>query len=78
MTNSSKPQRPNTGVLFKNTRKEKDTQPDLRGVVNAGGITYDLAAWKKMDKNGNPFYSLSVKTQMVQEHEEKQEQDAII
>ena len=48
------------GVLFKNTRKEKDSHPDYNGSINVGGTEMWLSAWIKQGKNG-PFMSLSVK-----------------
>jgi uncharacterized protein (DUF736 family) len=51
----------NRGALFRNTRKEKDTHPDHNGSINVEGHDYWLSAWIKTDKNGNKFFSLSVK-----------------
>jgi uncharacterized protein (DUF736 family) len=51
----------NRGALFKNNRKEKDTQPDYTGSLNVGGVDHFLDAWLKTDKNGNKFMSVSVK-----------------
>ena len=49
-----------TGVLFKNTYKKKDNQPDQRGVVTFTGTEYRIAGWNKSDKNGNPMISFSI------------------
>ena len=35
----------NSGALFKNNQKEKDTQPDMSGVLNVEGTEYRVAAW---------------------------------
>lgn len=48
----------NTGVLFKNTNKSKETHPDYKGRVNVNGKEMDIAAWIKQGKNGS-FLSLS-------------------
>jgi hypothetical protein len=49
----------NSGVLFKNDRKEKESQPDFTGKINVGGTEYQLAAWVKEGQKGK-FYSLRV------------------
>lgn len=51
----------NSGVLFKNDRKEKDTHPDYKGSINVDGTEYWLSGWKKQSKDGTPRLSLSLK-----------------
>lgn len=53
-------QREGGGSLFKNAKKEKETQPDYRGDLLVGGVTYELSAWIKQGKNGK-FMSLAAK-----------------
>ena len=50
-----------TGSLFKNSRKENDNHPNAKGEAKIGGVIYEVAAWTKKDKNGNPWQSLSFK-----------------
>jgi len=50
----------NKGALFKNDRREKDTQPEYTGKINVDGTEYWLSAWVKDGKKGK-FFSLSVK-----------------
>ena len=50
-----------TGSLFKNTRRTKDTHPNLTGSLRLGGQDYWLSAWTKTDKNGDKWLSLAVK-----------------
>jgi uncharacterized protein (DUF736 family) len=57
----------NSGAIFKNDRKEKETHPDLGGILNVEGKDYYINAWKKTSKAGTPFYSLSVKLKEVKE-----------
>lgn len=52
-------QRENSGVLFKNDRKEKDTHPDYKGRIDIGGTEYWLSAWLKDGAKGK-FMSLAV------------------
>jgi uncharacterized protein (DUF736 family) len=48
------------GVLFKNTRKTKDSQPDYRGSCEIEGVEYWIAGWKKVPKSGgDSFLSLA-------------------
>jgi uncharacterized protein (DUF736 family) len=51
----------NSGVLFANDKREKDTHPNMTGKINVDGVDYWLSAWTKTSKNGNKFLSLSVK-----------------
>jgi hypothetical protein len=52
----------NRGVISKNTRKELDTHPDIRGQINVDGTEYWLDGWLKQRTDGSgSFYSLSVK-----------------
>lgn len=48
------------GVLFKNNRRVKDTQPEYTGNVQVGGQEYWLSAWVKTSKDGSKFFSLSL------------------
>jgi hypothetical protein len=59
----SKPQRPNSGILFKNNRKtEVDTNlPDYTGSINVDGVgEFYLNAWIKQGPK-QKFMSLSLK-----------------
>jgi hypothetical protein len=52
-------QRPNSGVLFKNDRKETERHPDYVGTIDVGGMEFSLSAWIKQGARGK-FMSLSV------------------
>jgi uncharacterized protein (DUF736 family) len=51
----------NTGSLFKNDRKEKDTHPDYKGSALINGVDHWLDAWINEDRNGNKYMSLKLK-----------------
>ncbi len=55
-------QRDNSGVLFENDRKEKDTHPDWKGKAMIGGKMYWVSMWNKEGRNGD-FYSLAFQPQ---------------
>ena len=51
-------QRDNSGSIFKNNRKEKDTQPDYTGKALIDGKEKSISMWIKEGKSGK-FFSLS-------------------
>ena len=58
--------RDNTGVLFKNDRKEEPKHPDYKGSLIVGGQEYWLSAWIKEGKSGK-FMGLALSPKEVQE-----------
>lgn len=54
-------QRDNSGSLFVNDRKEKDTHPDRSGKVMVGGVMYYISGWIKEKQDGGKYLSLAFK-----------------
>jgi uncharacterized protein (DUF736 family) len=53
--------KPSSGSLFKNDRKEKETQPDLKGkVMLPNGEVRWVSAWKKKTASGDTWLSLAL------------------
>lgn len=57
-------ERNNSGAVFKNDRKEKDTHPDYKGSVMIGGVEYWASGWIKTAGSsarnpGSKFLSLA-------------------
>lgn len=53
--------RPSSGSLFKNDRKEKETQPDYKGkVMLPNGEVRWLSGWKKQTSAGDGWLSLAI------------------
>lgn len=52
---------PGMGSLLKNTRKEKDTQPDWRGdLTTPDGSKWEIAIWEGQTRTGIPRLSVKV------------------
>lgn len=54
-------QRDNSGSLFKNEKKEKDTHPDYRGECLIDGVAMYMDAWLKTAESGRKWMSFSFK-----------------
>lgn len=62
----------NSGALFKNNDKTKETQPDLTGNINIDGKDYQLSAWKNVSKeSGKTYLSLRINNKKEFKKEEK-------
>jgi len=61
------------GSLFRNRKKEKDTQPDMRGDCMIEGREMEIAGWTKKDKNGQKYLSLKIQDKREQQQEGMQQ-----
>ena len=62
----------NSGSLFRNDKREKDSHPHATGTAIIDGVAYWVSAWTKEGKNGK-FQSLSFKRKEERAQEIRQE-----
>lgn len=65
------------GVLFRNNRKEKDSQPDHTGSCEIDGIQYWVSAWIDVSKKGNKFFSMSYKRKDAPSQRDPDQRDGV-
>jgi uncharacterized protein (DUF736 family) len=47
-------------LVFPNKTKKSDKAPDMRGDVEIDGAKHQVAAWTKLDKNGNKYLAFKI------------------
>lgn len=52
-------QKDNSGSLFINDKREKDTHPNAKGKAMVAGVMYWVSAWTRTDKRGQRWQSLA-------------------
>ena len=50
----------NSGRLFINSYKKKETQPDYKGDVIINEKKYNMSGWKKTSKSGTNYISIAL------------------
>ena len=67
-------QKDNSGALFRNDRKNKDTDPDYKGQAVVGGQEFWLAAWiNTAQKSGQKY--MAIKLNPKDEQDQRTEHD---
>tara|TARA_R110000851_G_scaffold134377_1_gene269649 strand:- start:507 stop:779 length:273 start_codon:yes stop_codon:yes gene_type:complete len=52
--------KPNTGAMFKNEKKESDKHPDFTGTFyDKDGVKMNLAMWKNESKTGKQYFAVA-------------------
>lgn len=58
----------NSGTLFKNNRKEKDTHPEYTGTCMVDGKIMRMSAWIKEGKSGK-FFSMAFNPPFIKDED---------
>lgn len=61
----------NSGAIFRNKRKEKDSHPDRTGQCVINGVEYWISGWMK-EKNGEPYMSIAFKEKEARQESKPQ------
>ena len=51
-------QKDNTGALFANDKREKETQPNAKGSAMIDGVEYWVSAWTNTSSKGSKYQSI--------------------
>ena len=50
----------NSGVLFRNEKKQTEKHPDFTGSINSDGREFFLSAWVNETNDGRKYFKLSL------------------
>lgn len=64
-------QKDNSGVIFRNERKEKENHPDRTGTCKIGGKEYWVSGWLKEHDTKGVYLSLAFKLKDAQPQKEQ-------
>ena len=68
--------RPNSGSVFRNTRRRTDNDAAYTGSALVDGKEYWLNCWPKKDKNGDTWMSFSFREKQPRQQEETRQEAA--
>jgi hypothetical protein len=60
-------QKDNSGALFVNDKREKETQPNAKGSAMIGGVEYWVSAWTNTSSKGTYYQSLKFEPKDAQQ-----------
>lgn len=69
-------QKNNTIRLFKNNFKTEKKHPEMKGKAVVEGKKWDASAWMNEDKNGNPWFNISLEEPYKKDEESVSYDDA--
>jgi len=50
----------NSGVLFRNDKKETEKHPDFKGTLDVEGQEYWISSWVNESKDGRKYFKLNL------------------
>lgn len=68
----------NSGVLFRNEKKQSDKHPDFTGNANIDGNEMWVSAWVKESKTGKKFFSMSFKPKEENSYKPQPKKDEFV
>ena len=63
--NGLQQQRLNSGVFFKNARKEAENHPDFKGAMNCEGKDFEISLWIKKTSKGDAMFTFTIREPWV-------------
>ena len=66
--------KPNSGSVFRNTRRRNDNDAAYTGSALVDGKEYWLNCWPKKDKNGDTWMSFSFREKQPRQQEEPRQE----
>ena len=68
-------QKDNSGALFINDRKEKETQPDYTGTCMVNGKMMQISSWKNTSQAGKAYLGLAFSEPYVKDNDTQDKEE---